>query len=189
MAPGLRELKKQRTRAAIQQAALDLIVQQGYDATTCEQIAAAAEVSPATFFRYFPAKEDVVLTDDYDPRLAAAVLARPARERPLTALRHALAETVGGLPGAEMDVVRQRTALILSVPSLRARMHEQERAAREALAEAFATRADKDADSLEVRAVAAAGAAAMAAGVEHWARTGGALGDHLVAALAAVGEG
>src|SRR4249919_3849313 len=54
MPTGLRELKKQRTRAAIQAAALALIERQGYDATTCEQISAAAEVSPATFFRYFP---------------------------------------------------------------------------------------------------------------------------------------
>src|SRR5262252_2552636 len=64
--PGLRERKKQKTRWAIQEHALRLIAEQGYDATTVDQIAAAAEISPSTFFRYFPTKEDLIIEDEYD---------------------------------------------------------------------------------------------------------------------------
>ena len=65
--PSLRERKKAQTRAAIQTHALRLFREQGYDATTIEQIIEAADVSETTFFRYFPTKEDVVLQDDFDP--------------------------------------------------------------------------------------------------------------------------
>lgn len=184
--PGLRELKKQRTRVAIQAAALELIARVGYDATTCEQIAAAAEVSPATFFRYFPTKEDVVLQDDYDPLMAAAVAARPARERPIQAVRRALGATLGQLPDHEMVAIRERTRLLLSVPALRARLHEQSEAARAALADVLASRMRRPPDDLAVQAIAAACAAAVSVGVERWARDGGRLSDHIDTALAAL---
>jgi AcrR family transcriptional regulator len=186
VSPGLRELKKQRTRAAIQEAALDLILRQGYDATTCDQIAAAALVSPATLFRYFPTKEDILLQDDYDPLMAAAVAARPASEHPFQAVRRALNDTLKQLPDHEMEIVRERTSLLLSVPALRARLHEQSDAARVALADVLATRMRRPTDDLAVQAIAAACAAAVSVGVERWARDGGQLSDHIDIALASL---
>src|SRR5579872_4285563 len=77
--PGLRERKKARTRASLREHALRLFRERGYQATTVEEIAAAAEVSPSTFFRYFPTKEDVVLRDDLDTRMLEAFSRQPRR--------------------------------------------------------------------------------------------------------------
>jgi AcrR family transcriptional regulator len=121
MTGGLRELKKRRTKAAIQQEAVRLITDQGFDATTVEQIAAAAEISPATFFRYFRTKEDVVLQDDYDPMLLAAFEHAPPELGPIAAMRHALADSLGQLGAEEIQAVFARAKLIMTVPALRAR--------------------------------------------------------------------
>src|ERR1700684_311512 len=86
---GLRERKKARTRASLREHALRLFREQGYQATTVEQIAAAAEVSPSTFFRYFPTKEDVVIQDDMDARLFAAFERQPAELSTIAAVRGA----------------------------------------------------------------------------------------------------
>ena len=86
---GLRERKKQKTREAIQREAMRLFQEQGYEATTIEQIAEAVEISPSTFFNYFPSKEDVVFTDPYDPLFISTFLERPGEESLGTAFRRA----------------------------------------------------------------------------------------------------
>src|SRR6478609_9387847 len=101
---GLRERKKAKTRAAIQEHALRLFGEQGYAATTVEQIAAAAEVSPSTFFRYFPTKEDVVLYDVLDPPILAAFRAQPAELSPIQALRGAMRDAFAKLPTEELQM-------------------------------------------------------------------------------------
>src|ERR1700742_2995501 len=84
---GLRERKKARTRATIRQEALRLFREQGYQATTVEQIAAAAEISPSTFFRYLPTKEAVVLQDDREPGLVEAIEQHPGELGMVAAIR------------------------------------------------------------------------------------------------------
>ena len=119
--PGLRERKKARTRAAIREHAFRLFREQGYDATTVEQIADAAEVSPSTFFRYFPTKEDVVLQDDMDLLWLEAVKAQPPELGPIAAhagrnarrLRPAWPRRMGADPGGH--------ELAMTVPAVRAR--------------------------------------------------------------------
>jgi AcrR family transcriptional regulator len=88
----MRTRKKARTRVAIQDAALDLFAEQGYEATTVEQIALSADVSASTFFRYFGAKADIIL-NDHDtqlPQLCAAILSQPPEVSDLEAVRRAL---------------------------------------------------------------------------------------------------
>ena len=117
----LRERKKARTRAAIREHALRLFREQGYQATTVEQIAAAAEVSPSTFFRYFPTKEDVVLQDDMDVRLLEALDRQPADLAPLQAVRAAVREAWTSFTPAEWDLIREGARLSAEVPEIRAR--------------------------------------------------------------------
>ncbi|KAA9154055.1 TetR family transcriptional regulator [Amycolatopsis acidicola] len=149
--PGLRELKKARTRAAIQDHALRLFVEQGYDATTVEQIAAAAEVSQSTFFRYFPTKEDTVSYDRLDPVMLESFIAQPARLSVIGAMRAAIRETLGALPREASDLETARQRLIFEVPALRARLVDQMQDGMEMLHDAVARRLDREPSDLTVQ--------------------------------------
>lgn len=153
---GLRERKKAKTRAAIQQHALRLFQEHGYDATTVEQIAEAVEISPSTFFRYFPTKEDVVLYDDLDPLLFAAFEAQAPELSPIQAMRGAMHAVFTRLPAEEMAQQWERGQLILKVPELRMRMLDQLADAVQLTAEMIARRTGRRADDLAVRAFAGA---------------------------------
>jgi AcrR family transcriptional regulator len=92
VAPGLRSRKKTKTRLTIEDAALALFDEQGYESTTVEEIAERAEVSTTTFFRYFPSKAEVLLSDHGQqlPALHQAILDRPMTESDLVAVQHAV---------------------------------------------------------------------------------------------------
>ena len=155
-AVGLRERKKAKTKAAIREHALRLFHEQGYQATTVEQIAEAAEVSPSTFFRYYPSKEDVVLQDDYDPMLVAAFRAQPAGLSPVAALRGAMRAVFSGMPAEQMELERERQALVVSEPELRAGALDGLGATIQLVAEAVAERVGRRPDELAVRTFAGA---------------------------------
>ncbi len=156
---GLRERKKARTRASIRQHAIRLIREQGYAATTIDQIAEAAEVSPSTFFRYFPTKEDVVLQDDVDVlafEAFEAFEAQPPGLGPIEALRAAIRAAFASLSAEEMAQMRETAALTLSVPELRARALDEYAGTVQALGEAIAKRTGRDPEEFVVRNFAGA---------------------------------
>jgi AcrR family transcriptional regulator len=153
---GLRERKKARTRAAIREHALRLIREQGYHATTVEQIAEAAEVSPSTFFRYFPTKEDVVLQDDFDVLAFDAMAAQPAELNPIAAFRAAASQAFATLAPEELAHLQETTALTLNVPELRARAVDEFARTIEQIAAALAKRAGRSPDDFAVRNLAGA---------------------------------
>jgi AcrR family transcriptional regulator len=153
---GLRERKKARTRASLREHALRLFRAQGYAATTVEQIAEAAEVSPSTFFRYFPTKEDVVLQDDFDPIAIERFEAQPPGLSPVAALRAAMREALASAPAEHITQWRELNKLAASVPELRARVLEELVWSVEMLAGLMAKRLGRDPSDLAVRTLAGA---------------------------------
>ncbi|HKS45381.1 MAG TPA: TetR family transcriptional regulator [Amycolatopsis sp.] len=149
--PGLRERKKARTRAAIQDHALRLFIEQGYENTTVEQIAAAAEVSQSTFFRYFPTKEDTIAYDRLDPIAMRAFLDQPPDLPPITALRTALRQMRASLRAEESELESARQRLIMTVPELRMRLMDQITAGMDLLNHAVAERTGRSPGDPAVR--------------------------------------
>jgi AcrR family transcriptional regulator len=153
---GLRERKKARTRASIREHALRLFRENGYQATTVEKIAEAAEVSPSTFFRYFPTKEDVVIQDDMDTRMIEALEQQPPGLGSVAAVRAATRQVLASYTAADLDLVRESTALMMTVPEIRARGVDELVRTIRVIGEAVARRTGRSADDLAVRTVAGA---------------------------------
>ena len=161
--PGLRERKKAKTHEAIQREALRLFKAQGYSETTIEQIAEAAEVSPSTFFRYFPTKEDVVLHDALDPLMVEAFRAQPPELNPLQAMRRAMRSVIIDLSPEELALEEERAFLIRTEPALRSKSLESLVGSLKMFVEIAAERTGRSPDDFEVRnAVGVVGGIALA---------------------------
>src|SRR4051794_25027252 len=166
----LRERKKLRTRNELTAAALRLFSERGFDHVTIEEIAAAVEVSPSTFVRYFERKEDALLADhgQFVTELAAAIAARPADEPVIAAVRHALLAMVDGID-LDDDTLLATSRIMLNTPSLKARSLEHQIHWEGVIAETIADRLGVDATTdLQVRMVAATSIAAFRVAVELW---------------------
>ncbi len=153
---GLRERKKAKTKAAIQHHALRLFQEQGYAETTVEQIAEAAEVSPSTFFRYFPTKEETVLTEFLDSEAFRLMVQAPAEMSPLEALRNAVERTFGSMSEEDLRLELTRNQLINNVPELRRGMLAELTRPMGMLAEAVALRLGRDPEDPDIRMYAGA---------------------------------
>lgn len=148
---GLRDRKKMRTRDTIRREAMRLIDENGYASTTIEQIAAAADISPSTFFRYFPTKESVLIANDLDQVTVGALEAQPATLPSVQAFRNALETTMATLSEADWAFERNRLRVVLSVSELKAAQFDEYQRTIAHLARAECRRRGRDTDDFEVR--------------------------------------
>jgi AcrR family transcriptional regulator len=164
---GLRERKKQKTRAAIQEHALRLFRDQGYAETTVQEIAAAAEISPATFFRYFPTKEDTIVLDRLDPVMIELFRSQPPELGPTDALRASIRQALDTLTEDEWALESERQQLVMNAPELRVRMLDQLYEGIDLLAGLAAERTGRSPDDVAVRAWAGAVVGVVMATYQH----------------------
>ena len=157
--------KREQTRSRLTECALALFERQGFDATTVGQIAAAARVTPMTFFRYFPTKESVLLDDPYDPVIAASVAAQPRSLSPLIRVSRGLRQAWAQLPEPDSDTVRRRVRIVARTPGLRAAAIGNSAQSEDIIVEALTA---DDVAPLAARAAAAAAMAAMGAALFEW---------------------
>ena len=146
---------------------------QGYTATTVEQIAAAAEISTATFYRYYSDKEDIVFGDDGRVLVEELIAGRPPDET-VAATLAALFQRLAAELEADKDAVIVRMRLMHGVPDLQARRSATRQKTGDLLASLLAPRAGTDPDNRDLRLAIAVALAAEAETVFYWARTGGA---------------
>ena len=172
---GLRERHRRRTAAELEEAALELFTKKGFDAVTIDDIAAAADVSRRTFFRYFASKEDVILSD-HPKRLGelqAALDRRPDDEPALTALRHAILSLAGSFE-EQRDHMLRRFQLVTTTPALEARSLCLQRNWETSVTAMLAGRMGVDpAEDLRPGVVAATTMAAMRVATVNWLAGGG----------------
>lgn len=176
---GLRERKKEKTRRIIQETAIRLFLKQGYSETTVEQIAAAAEISPATFYRYFPEKKDAAVSVDYKAlnlKLIQEVRDLILQCAPGETLERIVRKVYRHLAGrfeGERDLVVTRFRIMKGVPELKENQSRLRQAAIEAFAAVLAPRFGVSSDHHELRMCLAISAAVESETLTYWGEHGG----------------
>jgi AcrR family transcriptional regulator len=188
--PGLRDRRRTRTRRMIQDEALRLFAEKGYEQTTVEDIADAAAISPRTFFRYFPTRADVVLWDESDPWAFELLAPRRADEPVAEALRSTIRSALAALYQRDAQRLLTRVKLTAAHPELRAREATYRAAGGDALAAQLASKRGRPADDLEVRVTVEAVIATSVVAIDRWEHDDGqsdlvALFDQAIDALTA----
>ena len=165
-----RARRRERIRAEVVTAALDLAEARGWEHVTVDDIAAAVDMAPRTFFRYFPSKDDVLFTDygEKFERLLADLAARPADEPIETSVREAMLSLAAGF-SAERDLTLRKTRLIAETPSLAGRSAQRRNEWQQLVAAAVAERLGVD-PALDLRAqvIASTTLAAVTSAVSVW---------------------
>ena len=170
----LRERKKVATRHLLMNVALERFAAQGFDNTTVDEIAAAADVAPRTFFRYFPTKVDVLFAD-HPEELALVretLAARPSDEPVVDAVRRAVLEGIGKAV-ADPSRFLTRSRLVAEVPAAHAHSRYLDSKFEDAIAEAVVADRTRPATDLRARVIARASWGAACAARDLWVSSGG----------------
>lgn len=167
----LRERKRVRAMRRIQDVALDRFDDEGFDAVTIERIAADAEVSPSSVYRWFGTKEGILLWDEYDPMIFARVLELVDRHPPLQAIRKVMATMVGEVFDRDEDRIRRRIRHLMEEPTLQAASAQQSQQMAEMIAALLAPRLGRELHDLQLQVFAHAVVGAMIAAIRHWYAT------------------
>jgi AcrR family transcriptional regulator len=166
------------TRQRLQETALRLFAERGFDGVTVNEVAEEAGVSHMTFFRHFPTKESVVLDDPYDPLIGAAVAAQDIDLPALERVRLALLAAWGEVEEPGDETTRIRIELAASHPSLRAKVWENNGRTEKVIVDALTS---GGVPPLEARVAAGAVLGAITAALFDWAEDAGgeSLGDRV----------
>ncbi|PSL05292.1 TetR family transcriptional regulator [Haloactinopolyspora alba] len=164
----LRERKKLQAMRRIQEVALELFDEYGYSNVTIERIAAEAEVSPSSVYRYFGTKEYVVLYDEYDPVAVQSLDDEFAAQDPVAALRRVTTDMVEELESREVDLVRRRMRYAMTEPDVRAGMGRQVEQITTEIRGLLAKHTGRDPGDLDVRVLAAALVSVFMTAIEYW---------------------
>ena len=166
-AEGLRERKKRQTREAVRCAAFRLFEQFGYPNTTVEQIAAAADISPRTFFRYFPTKAALLIPDQLTEPIIEMFLAAPAELSPIAAYRYAVEQMFADMDGPVWRDEMARQRLLYTLPEANGALYMTYIETIELITEALATRLDLPGDDPRLRITAGAMTGVMMAALHN----------------------
>jgi AcrR family transcriptional regulator len=169
--PGLRERRRAKTEAAIRHEAIGLFRRYGYSATTVEQIADAADVSPSTFFRYFPSKEALLFIEAEEQAIITAFEQSLPETTPIQALGRAMRALIAGMTPEELKDIQARNAIIFTTPELAGPLLNYKLASTRLMAGLIAERYRQPADSLEITTFVGAIQGARLAVMAYW-------GDH-----------
>lgn len=164
----LRERKRARTRQALIDAAVELFERHGYDKTTIADIAAAADISPRTFFGYFASKEDLLFTDP-DARVQTTLRAieqRAPDEGPVEVLLRALREGAESNDDMVGNMAQLRLRLIRRVPALRGRALQLQHDGQAEIAQRLHAAFSDELDEVESAALVGAFVGAIAAALQ-----------------------
>lgn len=171
-AGSLRERRRITAMYRIQTVALDLFERRGFDEVTVEEVAAAAEVSPSSVYRYFGTKEHILLWDEFDPGLAEMMRAAVRGQLPFDGVRDVVRVVLANLtPDDEQRMIR-RMSLVMAHPSLEAAVAGHTYTAAELIGDTMADELGRDRMDLGIQVFSHTLVGGLLGALHHWHGTG-----------------